>query len=173
MQIVSSALVLALCACSATATTPVYSMGYIWRNTTEKTNAPVAHIDLSQVTVPQSLDWRTKGVVTPSLTTNLNIPLPHLSIFLDLPSSKKQYQNATAKAQGLASRLVSAGPSSPTFGTVAKLNRKLSSQTGTSQTNKLGPGPWQSQGLTSARPSLIDMKPRPPWPGGRACSIGI
>ena len=68
MQIVSSALVLALCACSATATTPVYSMGYIWRNTTEKTNAPVAHIDLSQVTVPQSLDWRTKGVVTPVKT---------------------------------------------------------------------------------------------------------
>ena len=45
MQIVIAALALALCVYSATSTTPVYSMGYIWRNTTDKQNAPVAHID--------------------------------------------------------------------------------------------------------------------------------
>ena len=56
---------------SATASVPpppVYSMGYIWRNTTEKANAPVASLDLSAGAVPQVLDWRTKGVVTPVKT---------------------------------------------------------------------------------------------------------
>jgi len=69
MSVVSVlALVLALCICSAAATAPIYSMGYIWQNTTEKANAPVAPVDLSVGAVPQSLDWRTKGVVTPVKT---------------------------------------------------------------------------------------------------------
>merc|ERR1711871_797833 len=57
------AMALPLAACAAEA--PVYSMGYIWRNSTEKANAPVATIDLSLSEVPTSLDWRKKGIVTP------------------------------------------------------------------------------------------------------------
>ena len=65
---VPALLQLALCVCSTTDAAPVYSMGYVWRNTTEKANAQVAPIDLSVGSVPQSLDWRTKGVVTPVKT---------------------------------------------------------------------------------------------------------
>ena len=64
--ILVAALVLALCTdctCSDGSDAPVYSMGYIWRNTPEKAKVPVAPVDLSMA-VPQSLDWRTKGVVT-------------------------------------------------------------------------------------------------------------
>ena len=46
----------------------IYSMGYIWQNTTLKANTPVASFDLSSDAIPQSLDWRTKGVVTPVKT---------------------------------------------------------------------------------------------------------
>lgn len=45
------------------AAAPKYFMGYIWRNSTEKATAPVVKVDISAV--PQSVDWRTKGVVTP------------------------------------------------------------------------------------------------------------
>ena len=62
-------LVLATCTCTATALpkgdAPVYSMGYIWQNTTEKANAPVVEVDLSVGAVPKTFDWRKKGVVTP------------------------------------------------------------------------------------------------------------
>merc|ERR1711871_86514 len=57
------AMALPLAACAAEA--PVYSMGYIWRSTTEKASAPVLRVDLSAGAVPDALDWRKKGVVTP------------------------------------------------------------------------------------------------------------
>ena len=55
------------CPCDASAA-PVYSMGYIWQNTSIKANTPVAKIDISADMVPKKLDWRSKGVVTPVKT---------------------------------------------------------------------------------------------------------